>query len=210
MLLAVVSGATDAVGFISLGGSFTSVMTGNMVLLGLSAGQRNGDLAAHAAAAILAFVIGVAVGTRIAGSPREGDPVWPRAVTRALTVEYALFVAFAVGWEITGGRPTADVTQVALLALNAIALGIQSATILRFGIPGLSTTYMTGTLTTAVARLATGRRPSDVARQAEILGGLIFGAAIGAVIATHAIRFSPLLQLPLLSVVLVGARRISR
>jgi len=33
-LLATMSGATDAIGFIALGGAFTSVMTGNMVLFG--------------------------------------------------------------------------------------------------------------------------------------------------------------------------------
>jgi predicted benzoate:H+ symporter BenE len=34
--LAVTSGATDAISFIVFGGAFTSVMTGNLVLLGYS------------------------------------------------------------------------------------------------------------------------------------------------------------------------------
>ena len=37
VLLSLNSGATDAVGFVALGGAFTSVMTGNMILLGISA-----------------------------------------------------------------------------------------------------------------------------------------------------------------------------
>jgi len=32
------TGCADATGFLALGGAFSSVMTGNMVLLGLSAG----------------------------------------------------------------------------------------------------------------------------------------------------------------------------
>lgn len=139
-LLAVLSGATDAIGFLALGGAFTSVMTGNMVLLGLAAGTRDGDLALHAAAALVSFAAGVALGVRIAGAPRPGDGLWPRAVTRALTVELVLFAAFAVGWQLAGGRPTAEATQVILLALTAVALGLQSGAILRFGVPGLSTT----------------------------------------------------------------------
>jgi uncharacterized membrane protein YoaK (UPF0700 family) len=45
VLLAVNSGAIDAVGYTMLGGSFTSVMTGNMILLGAIAATL---LARHA------------------------------------------------------------------------------------------------------------------------------------------------------------------
>jgi nickel-dependent lactate racemase len=40
--LAVVSGATDAIGLLALGGAFTSVMTGNMVIFGVSASSGDG------------------------------------------------------------------------------------------------------------------------------------------------------------------------
>lgn len=206
-LLATLSGATDAIGFLALGGAFTSVMTGNMVLLGLSAGTSDGALALHAAAAIVSFAAGVALGARIAGAPRPGDGPWPRAVTRALTVELALFTAFAIGWQAAGGEPSAGATQVLLLALTAVALGLQSGAILRFGLSGLSTTYLTGTLTTAVAALVRGRPLGDVAQQGRLLAGVIAGAGAGGLLATEAPRLAPLLQLALLGAVLVGARR---
>jgi uncharacterized membrane protein YoaK (UPF0700 family) len=203
--LAVLSGATDAIGFLALGGAFTSVMTGNMVLLGIGIGQHDGSLVLHAAAALVAFAAGVAIGTRIVGQAREGDPVWPPAVTRALTVELALFVLFAIGWEAAGGAPEAELTQLLLLATTAVALGIQSGTILRFGVPGLSSTYLTGTLTSAVARLAGGRPVRDVVGNLKLLAGVIAGAAAGGLLQQEAPRFAPLLQLALLVAVLVGA-----
>ena len=51
LLPTVAGGGLDAVCFLGLGGVFARVMTGNMVLLGLSAGHRNTTLAAHGALA---------------------------------------------------------------------------------------------------------------------------------------------------------------
>src|SRR3954463_4410217 len=90
--LAVVSGATDTIGLLALGGAFTSVMTGNMVLLGVAASSADGTLAASSGFAIPAFCAGAALGARLAGSAQKGDRVWPRPVTVALAVEF-LFVA---------------------------------------------------------------------------------------------------------------------
>src|SRR3954454_9178230 len=78
VLLAVTSGATDALGFVALGGAFTSVMTGNMILLGISATTADGSLAVRSGAAIVFFMLGAFIGARIARTPRAGDPVWPR------------------------------------------------------------------------------------------------------------------------------------
>ena len=44
-MLTFLTGCADAIGFLALGGAFASVMTGNMVLLGLSAGRGDADLA---------------------------------------------------------------------------------------------------------------------------------------------------------------------
>jgi uncharacterized membrane protein YoaK (UPF0700 family) len=202
--LAVVSGATDAIGLLALGGAFTSVMTGNMVLLGVAASSADGQLAASSGLAILAFCAGAALGARLAGVPVAGDPVWPRPVTVALGVELALFVAYAVGWWLSGGDPGRGPALVLLLC-TAIGLGIQSSTVQRFGVSGMSTTYLTGTLTTVVIRLATGRGVREVWHSVEILLGLIAGAAAGALLVLHLPLVAPVLQLVTLgAVVLVG------
>jgi uncharacterized membrane protein YoaK (UPF0700 family) len=204
ILLAINSGATDAIGFVGLGGVFTSVMTGNMVLLGLSLSQPDWTLALHSGAAIACFAIGAAAGARIAGLPRQGDPIWPAAVTRALAVEFVILGVFLVGWEVAGGSPGQE-TQLGLLVVNAVALGIQSSAILRFGVSGLSTTYLTGTLTTVVTRIVTGQRLRDVRSSIEILFGLVAGAAAGGGLAAHAPRTAPLLQVGIVGFVLFVA-----
>jgi uncharacterized membrane protein YoaK (UPF0700 family) len=69
LLLTVAGGGLDAICFLGLGGVFARVMTGNMVLLGLSAGHRNTTLAAHAAHAAHAALVGLLVVRHPAAAP---------------------------------------------------------------------------------------------------------------------------------------------
>ena len=87
VLLTFVTGCADATGFLALGGAFSSVMTGNLVILGVSAGTADRALAVNSGGAIASYIVGVLVGSRIAGAPRPDDPLWPRAVNRALFAE---------------------------------------------------------------------------------------------------------------------------
>src|SRR3954451_16461845 len=206
--LAVVSGATDAIGLLALGGAFTSVMTGNMVLLGVAASSADADRAASSGFAILAFCAGAALGARVAGSARKGDQIWPRSVTTALAVEFVFVAGYATGWWVTGADPGRGVA-LALLLSTAVALGIQSSTVQRFGVSGMSTTYLTGTLTTVVIRLATGRGVREVWHSIEILLGLVGGAAAGAALVLLAPMFAPLLQLVALGGVLLVAATVA-
>jgi uncharacterized membrane protein YoaK (UPF0700 family) len=173
-------------------------------LFGLSLSRPDRTLAAHTAAALACFVLGCVVGARIARTPQPGDAAWPSAVTRALAVEFACFGVFAVAWEVTRGEPDGEL-QLALLVVNAIALGIQSSAIQRFGVSGLSTTYLTGTLTTVAMRMSTGQRLSDVRGSVEILVGLIVGAAAGGALAAHAAWAAPVLQIACVGTVLLIA-----
>lgn len=204
VVLAVTSGATDAIGFLALGSAFTSVMTGNLVLLGVGAAQ--GDLRAVGLVtiAIASFMLGAAIGARTAGAARSDDPVWPRAVTVALAVELALFAAFAAGWWALGAGPEGDAVLMPLLALNAGALGLQSSAIQRFGVPGLSTTYLTGTLTAIVIRLSHRKGLRAVGHSSTILLGLIVGAGIATVLLEFLPWAVPVLQLVTVGGVLVA------
>jgi uncharacterized membrane protein YoaK (UPF0700 family) len=206
VLLALVSGATDATGFLSLGGAFASVMTGNMVLVGVAVGSGDGSLVGLLLFAIGGYVAGAALGARVAGAPREADPLWPRAVSRGLLVELALFAVFAVAWWALGSDP-GETSAAGLLGLTALALGIQSSAIQRFGVPGLSTTYLTGTLTTVVIRLVSRQPLRTVRHSATILLGLVAGAGLAAALVTLAPWSAPTLQVSLLAAVLVVARR---
>jgi uncharacterized membrane protein YoaK (UPF0700 family) len=200
--LTVVTGAIDAIGLLSLGGVFTSVMTGNMVLLGVSVGKQDAAIAYHTGVAFVAYVIGSFIGARVAGHADGDKHLWPRPVVNALAVELAFLVVFGIWWEAVGAHPNTGVAY-CLLAVNAAALGVQSAAVLRFGISGLSTTYLTGTLTQFIAGLTKRHEPVQ-ARSAFILLALIGGAAAGAVAALDAPRLAPLVPIGALTVVVVG------
>ncbi|WP_435201921.1 DUF1275 family protein [Janibacter sp. GS2] len=192
VVLAVTSGAADALGFLALGSAFTSVMTGNMVLFGVATAQGDVNGMLLTSVAIGAFVVGAALGTRIAGTPVSGDPVWPAAVSRALGVELVLFTGVGIAWWAFGSElPTG--AYLPLLAASAAALGLQSSAIQRFGVSGLSTTYLTGTLTTVVIRLTSGHGFRAVRHSAVILLGLIVGAASMAALISLAPALVPVL-----------------
>jgi uncharacterized membrane protein YoaK (UPF0700 family) len=207
--LAILSGATDAIGFLALGSAFTSVMTGNMVLVGVAAGTRDSSALGLVATAIAAYVVGVGIGTRVAGQSRPGDGPWPSAVTRALVLELGLLTTYAVVWWSVGSEPPHG-WFAPLLALNAAALGVQSSAILRFGVSGLSTTYLTGTLTTVVVRLVSGQSLQAVGQSARLLAGLVTGAATGSALVEVARPAAPAFQLLVLLVVIAAGGRIGR
>jgi uncharacterized membrane protein YoaK (UPF0700 family) len=209
VLLATVSGLVDAFGFVGLGGSFTSVMTGNMVLLGVYGAGGEFNAALQVSVAIAGYVIGTALGSRVAGEPRKGDVVWPSQITRALSWEAASLSVSTIGWIVSGGRPGPEL-QAILLCFNAVGLGVQSAAIQRFGVAGLSTTYLTGTLTTLVTSLVHRAPLRTVRRSILLLLALIAGAIAARVLLSQARLFCPVFLVAPLLVVIGVARATTR
>lgn len=212
-LLTVGTGAMDAIGFARLGDVFTSVMTGNLVLLGVSAGSQDGELAVRIGVAFAAFVVGVMAGSRITGT-RLVEPgatgfraLWPAGINRTLAAQSVVMVAFVVGWELAGGDPQGN-AQVTLLVLAAVAMGMQSGAVLKIGLPGLSTTYVTGTLTNVLADLATTGRLRWSA--VGTLTSLLAGAAAAGLLIFHAERLAAVLPLVVLLAALALAVRFRR
>ncbi len=199
ILLTLVTGSIDAIGFTRLGGVFTSVMTGNMVLLGVAAGRGSVSLAIHTGIAFAGYVAGSVLGARVAGHAEKNDHLWPRTILKALFLELLVLCVFAVWWELVSAAPIGT-EEYAMLSVNAVALGVQSAAVLRFGISGLSTTYLTGTLTQFVAGVAKRKDPIS-GRSAFILLALIVGAGIGAVLAVHQPRYAPAFPIVVLAFV---------
>lgn len=202
--LTLVTGSLDAIGLIRLGGVFTSVMTGNMVFLGIAASERSGSIALHTGVAFVLYILGSFIGARVAGHPPEDEThLWPRSVVNALAIELFAVVVFAVSWELVHGSPSTTLAY-SLLGLNAMSLGIQSSAVLRFGVHGLSTTYLTGTLTQFIAGFTKRDSPLQ-ARAGLILLALIVGAGLGALCALHAPLVAPLVPLGALAIVVFGA-----
>jgi len=207
--LTFVTGMTDAIGLVRLGGGRTSVKTGNMVFLGTAVGRHSISIAGHVGLAFTAYAVGAMVGARIAGRALQDGRLWPSSVTRALVTELCAFAVFSVCWEVVGGRPGTSL-GLCLLATNALALGVQSSAVLRLGISGLSTTYLTGTLTAILFAVATRERSRDAFRSTAILFGLVIGAAVGTALTLSAPRLAPVPLLAALAcVIAVSSSRLA-
>jgi uncharacterized membrane protein YoaK (UPF0700 family) len=212
LLLAMTSGALDAVGFLGLGGVFASVMTGNLVLLGLSGGTRDRSLAVHAAVAIGCYVAGVAVGTRVVRAQLvdgvdhpSGGRSWSRGLQWVVAVELVLVIAFAVGWELARSKP-ATPAQLVLIGLAATAMGLQGAAIRASTGAGTSTTYLTGTLTGVVATLVAGRPLREEWEGVAIILAALAGALLAGTALTERSGLAPVVPLVALAGALVVAR----
>ena len=188
------SGAADVASFTRLGGVFTSVMTGNIVLWGLAAARGSLTLASHTAVSIGGYIVGVAAGTWIghhakASSSSSSSPagVLPGHVIWVLLAELTLLAGWTVGWEVTGASP-AGWAQFGLLATLAAAMGTQSSAVNDMGLTQVSTTYLTGTLTGLVSSLTSpGQDTQHGLRRSGVLIGLVAGASLcGLFVATAA------------------------
>lgn len=132
VVLTLTTGALDAVSYLRLGKVFSSVITGNLALLGVAAGQHDAMLALNAGLALAGYACGVLVGGTFAGTPERGQPAWPVRVTFTLVVEWGVLAAFSGEWLVTGGHP-ADASRLAMLLLGAAAMGMQSTAVRRLG-----------------------------------------------------------------------------
>ena len=207
VLLTVGTGATDVASFTRLGNIFASVMTGNLVVLGLAIGRRSGILAAHTLIAFAGYMTGVAAGARVVPEGRAPGAGWHRRLPAALLVELVLLAGFTAGWEVTGATPRGG-TQLGLLAVAAAAMGTQSAAVRSFA-GGVSTTYLTGTLTGVVAALVTPGRPARVEwRQAALLAAVAVGATAGALVIRYAPAALPAIPLAAVTAVILVARAV--
>ncbi len=202
--LGVVTGATDASVFERLGHVFASVITGNLILLGVSAAKGDGRLALFAGCALAGYAAGV-----VLAAPREDQPqrVWPPSATYALAFDLAMLIAFTIGWELAGTTPTRG-AQLLLLVLAAVAMGAQSTAVRRLG--QMSTTYLTSTLVGVLEALRRRQWSAGDARSVAILLAALVGAAAAVALILHARRLMPVLQIVPLTVVLASSMRLIR
>ncbi|MEU4894063.1 YoaK family protein [Streptomyces sp. NPDC044780] len=193
--LTVATGAMDAMSFLALGGVFTSVMTANLSLLGMSTASPDPARARDSAVAMAGYIAGALLSGRIVRGPR---PVWRARC--ALAVELVALGGLWAGWATAGGHPVGG-RQLGLLAVAALAMGGQSGLVRAIGPPGLSTTYLTGILT---GLLVDAARSGKVRRlSAALLGALVVGAAAGGVLVSWAAPAAPALPVALVGLVLL-------
>ncbi|WP_327428337.1 YoaK family protein [Streptomyces sp. NBC_01236] len=180
--LTVVSGLIDAVSYLGLGHVFTANMTGNVVVLGFAAAGAPGFSVPHTLTSLCCFLLGAVAGGRVAVHLGGGSRrTWTRITlaAEAVLVGASAAVAFAA--------PGATATTYTLISLTAFAMGLRNATVRKLGIPDLTTTVLTMTLTglAADSRLAGGgSHPRSPRRTASVVA-MAVGALLGAWLVIH-------------------------
>ena len=200
-LLAVSAGSADGWSYFGLGHAFVANMTGNTVLAGIAVFQP-GHHVAHTLLSIGCYALGVAVAAFLTRKVRPGV-IWARAITRALLLEAAVMAAAAVAWIIIHRRPSPNDAHPLTLLLGcvAFAIGLQSGAMLQLKIPGIVTTYITGTWTSLMSGLvhfATGSQSSSPRQRINFEERLLMQAGIlaayflAAVLTGWCFRYQPL------------------
>ncbi len=195
VILAAASGSADAWSFFGLGHAFVANMTGNTVLAGISAFRTVFDLA-HPLVALAGYVVGTAAGTLLNRRVRTGA-IWAKSVSWTLFLESLLLALAESVWLIAHHQPGPRL-QLALLAWIAMAIGLQSGSMLQLRVPGVVTTYITGTWTvlTSGVTMLISRQPralrdkTKLEESFEVQGGVLavyfFAAALSGWAFRHA------------------------
>jgi uncharacterized membrane protein YoaK (UPF0700 family) len=177
VLLTVVTGVVDAVAYLRLGHVFVANMTGNVVFLGFSAAGASGLSVAGSLLAIACFLPGGVVAGRLAA--RLGDRRLHQL--RAATGIQLILFAGAILVAAVARDDAGSGSRYALIALLALAMGVQNATARRLAVPDLTTTVLTLTLTgiAADSQLA-GGSGANTGRRLISVAAMLLGATIGA------------------------------
>ena len=175
------SGSIDAMSYLALGRVFTANMTGNVILFGVALGTSNGEAALRSCEALVAFVAGLSAGVYFIGRTDE-TVFWPRTAQRALWAEIALLVALTFLWVLNIRQPLDTYTTYTwmLIAVAALAMGLQTGTVYLLRIRGVTSTYVTGTLTSVVVDLLSQQSVRAVMTRVGTLVALLAGAVVGA------------------------------
>jgi uncharacterized membrane protein YoaK (UPF0700 family) len=154
LLLTATTGIIDAVSYLGLGHVLVANMTGNVVFLGFALVGATGFSIASFLVALGAFLLGALVGGRLAAALGADRRRW---LVLAATAQTGLAAAAAIA-VATGALTTTGNARLGVIALLAVGMGIQNATVRRLAVPDLTTTVLTLTLNRARRRLDAGRR----------------------------------------------------
>jgi uncharacterized membrane protein YoaK (UPF0700 family) len=153
LLLAAIAGSVDVMSYFQFH-TFTANMTGNTILLGISIGEGKFSSSMHSLTALMGFISGTFLGAFIV---EKKEALWTSYITLSLAIETIIIAAFSA---LSFFYTTSESSYLLYLtiALSAIAMGMQSATIRYLRIPGIVTTFITGTITSIGMSVVQGKR----------------------------------------------------
>lgn len=210
LLLAGLAASIDVMSYFKLGHVFTANMTGNTVLMGLSIGQGNLSASLHSMTALFGFIAGTFIGSIIVENKKRSGAFY---IKLSIAIE-SLIILILTGLWFYKDQPMVNGTLYTCIVLSAIAMGMQSATVRHLKIPGVVTTFITGTITSIAMSIVNGVRqgfrkqkknniPIPVVKNLEqrtelqVMIFLVYGftAAFAGWIEYHEAKFLPLLPL---------------
>ncbi len=200
VVLSFAAGATDAFAFLLLGGVFTANMTGNLVLAGLTVRPDYFATVVGIIVAIIAFSLGLVISFRIA---RVAGP--PSRLLVVLVLGTLAQLGVLIGWLSLPSMSTMW-GQAPLIAMSAFAMASQTAVSRRAEArSGVSTTYVTGTITALIGDFC-DRRPQDGVTRIAVIGALVAGALCGSLLIAVDADFGAALPIlpAVLGTVLIG------
>ncbi|MCU1286711.1 MAG: hypothetical protein JWO13_3061 [Acidobacteriales bacterium] len=191
-VLAVSSGAIDAISFLALGKVFSAFMTGNIAFLGLRVAGAPAPGVVAIVVSLAGFAAGVYVSARIV-KPTVGSCTWPKRVTVALGLSLIAHAVFLAVWFASNGQPSIDVSHV-LLGSWGFAMGMQSAAVRTLHVEGVFTTAATATIILLVSDITNwSATVAERRRLAGVLISLFVGATAGGLLLVHAHIYAPVL-----------------
>jgi uncharacterized membrane protein YoaK (UPF0700 family) len=171
IVLTVVTGMVDAVSYLKLGHVFVANMTGNVLFLGFAAADATQFSVAVSLVAMGSFLSGALAGGRLGTNTGQ---------------HRGRYIAFAFVVSLASSDVRDGTTAYALVVLLALAMGLQNAAARRLGVPDLTTTVLTQTVTgiAADSPLAGGANP-NIGRRLVAIAAMLIGASLGAVLTLH-------------------------
>jgi len=172
LLLTAAAGFADVVGFIELGGHFTSFMSGNTTQLGDALAQGTWSVALLTGSLLSIFFLGSFAGSLLGLliGPRWGSA----AISGLVLASFVITLAMALS-----GLPSSQ-----FMLILAAGAGAQNAILPSTGSVRLGTTFVTGTLFAAgqdLARAICGKAPPwRWAQHALVWASLLLGGLSGA------------------------------
>lgn len=174
VLLTVATGLVDAVSILALGRVFVANMTGNVVFIGFALGGAPGFSLTSSLVALVAFLAGAGLGGVVV---RRGRGHRGRLL-RDTSAPVLVLLLVAVVLLAVAPRPYGGAVPALVVALSALALGLQNATVRALAVPDLTTTVLTMTLT-GVAADVRGGDYRTAGRRVLAVVAMLLGAVAG-------------------------------